>query len=156
MKDAEGCKMSTYLSLEHFCYFRVLCFCRSNRMQGRFMKLLVFSFKLMVVSTRSWSLPMSASGKDFFFFFLLCWYWTLNVGMSGWSILLWSAHKRHARLLSLTICGMGSVGKGESMAMLRTQWVSIRCRLSLQDPTAQVSSYQRQQWNQSDGKHSCS
>ena len=30
MKDAEGCKLSTNLSLEHFCYFQVFRFLQVN------------------------------------------------------------------------------------------------------------------------------
>ena len=48
-----------------------LCFSRSNQTQGLFMKHLVFSFNLMVVSTRPWSLPMLAPGKDLVFSLLM-------------------------------------------------------------------------------------
>ena len=48
-----------------------LSFSRSNRMRGLFVKRSVFSFNLMVASTRSWSLPKSAPGKDFVFALLM-------------------------------------------------------------------------------------
>ena len=51
--------------------FGSLSFCRSNRMRGLFVKDLVFRINLMVVSTRSCLLPMSAPGKDLVFDFLL-------------------------------------------------------------------------------------
>ena len=47
--------------------FRSFSFSRSNRMRKLFVKCLIFSFNLMVVSTRSWSQPMSAPGRDLVF-----------------------------------------------------------------------------------------
>ena len=63
--------------------FGSLSFSRSNQMWGHFFKCLFFSFSLMVVSTRSWLLPMSAPGKALC---LLCWCWIWSNGVSGWSL----------------------------------------------------------------------
>ena len=72
--------------------FGSLSFSGSNRMRGLFVKRLVCSFNLIVVSTRSWSLPMSALGKDLLFALLMLdlkrwdvkmnstWSWTYPLG----------------------------------------------------------------------------
>ena len=83
--------------------FGSLSFSKSNRMRRLFVKRLVFSFKLVVVSTRTWLLPVSAPGKDLVFTLLMLdlkrwgdrmksiWLWTCPSGACQVAVLdnLW-------------------------------------------------------------------
>ena len=62
--DAEGCKRPAYLSLEYFNYVRVSEFVQVKSDA-------ISSFNLMVVITRSYSLPMSTPWKDLVFTLLM-------------------------------------------------------------------------------------
>ena len=95
-------------------------------MRELFVKRLVFSFNLMVVSTRSWSLPMSAPGKDLVFALLMR------------DLKCWSVRIKSHLVVNLPIRGIpgccwgGECRQGWVCDSLRTLWVSILCRLSLQ------------------------
>ena len=95
-------------------------------MWGLFLKSLVFSFNLVVVSMRSWSLPVWHLGK------ILSLTW--SVWMSGWRLSgLEPAPLGHATLLSLTTCGGGECWQGwVGVVLCITLRVSILCPLSLQ------------------------
>ena len=72
MKDAEGCKLSTYLSLEHFRYFRVLEFPQVKSDARTLLEALGFQLQLNgckqeVMITAN----VSAPGKDLVFALLM-------------------------------------------------------------------------------------
>ena len=115
-----------------------LSFSRSNRIPGLFMKRLVFSFNLMVVSTRSWSLPLLAPGKDIVFALLMLdlkhwgvrmksiWLWTCPLGACqvavldsdlthGWVPVLFCRHAEPWNWTELNCTVLSSMPKHPSM-----------------------------------------
>ena len=127
--DAEGCKFCTYLCLDTFAIFGSSSLPRSNQMWGFFVKHLVFSLNMTVVSMRSWLLQMSAPSKDLVFALLML---DKSIVESGWSLSHCEpTHYGHARLLFYTTCGGAVCWQGWVGDFVNSR-VSSLCRLSFQ------------------------